>query len=201
MDNNLTNVVFNKKEILNLTLENIFLLFNRRGYTKDVPDSKLKEEFIENKVIYYENDSIKLSVIFIDSEIKNITTGSVVDDYLNKNVDFYKFILCKSFSKKVYKQVNEVYKNCEIFFNYEFMEDIPSKKFIPNHTLLNNEEKQELLQKFTLREISKIYITDMMARYYGAKVNDIFRIKRHNISSGSSIVYRVVIPGNLDILF
>lgn len=201
MENNLTNVLYNKKEVLTIILQNIFLLFNRRKYTEDSVNDKIKEEFIENKVFYYDKGKTKLSVLFIDSEIKNITTGSVVDDYLNKNVEFYKFVICKSFSKKVYKQINEIYNNCEIFFNYEFMEDIPSKKFIPNHQILNSQEKEDLLKKFTLKELSKIYITDTMARYYGAKVNDIFRIKRHNINSGTSIVYRVVILGNLDILF
>ena len=41
----------------------------------------------------------------------------------------------------------------------------------------------------------------MMSRYYGAKVNDIFRIKRYNLNSGISVVYRRVVEGNLDILF
>ena len=40
-----------------------------------------------------------------------------------------------------------------------------------------------------------------MARYYGAKVNVIFKIVRININSGFSTVYRTVIPGSLDNLF
>lgn len=38
-----------------------------------------------------------------------------------------------------------------------------------------------------------------MARYYGAKLNDVFRIIRPNINSGTSIYYRLVIPGSMDV--
>ena len=41
----------------------------------------------------------------------------------------------------------------------------------------------------------------MMARYYNAKVGDIFRIIRPSLTSGLSIFYRRVQTGNLDILF
>ena len=41
----------------------------------------------------------------------------------------------------------------------------------------------------------------MMARYFGAKPNDIFRIERSNITSGKGIDYRLVIPGKLDFIF
>jgi DNA-directed RNA polymerase subunit H (RpoH/RPB5) len=60
-------------------------------------------------------------------------------------------------------------------------------------------EREELLKSFALKELGRIHSTDMMARYYGAKINDVFRIERPNINSGISIYYRVVIPGNLEI--
>ena len=43
--------------------------------------------------------------------------------------------------------MDNVYKNCEIFNNTNLWR-IYSKKFIPNHTLLNDEEKSDLLKKF-----------------------------------------------------
>ena len=52
---------------------------------------------------------------------------------------------------------------------------------------------------FGLNELGRIYSTDIMTRYYGAKHNDVFRIIRPNINSGTSVYYRLVIPGNLDI--
>ena len=65
--------------------------------------------------------------------------------------------------------------------------------------MIINDDRIEILKTFALREFGKIYSTDMMARYFGAKINDIFRIERPNINSGISIYYRIVIQGNLDI--
>lgn len=195
-----SNVVLNRKEVLKTVLTNIFKLFNRRELTDKSFTEKILKEFLEAKVFYADIEN-KLSVLFLDDDVKNISSGSVVDDYLNKNNEYQKFIICKSFSKKVYKLMNDIYKNAEIFFIHEFLEDIPSKKFIPNHTILSEEEKMDLLNTFKENELSKIYKSDMMVRYYGGKVNDIFRIKRYNINSGISVLYRVVIEGTVDNLF
>lgn len=195
-----SNVVLNRKEVLKTVLTNIFKLFNRRELTDKSFTEKILKEFLEAKVFYADIET-KLSVLFLDDDVKNISSGSVVDDYLNKNNEYQKFIICKSFSKKVYKLMNDIYKNAEIFFIHEFLEDIPSKKFIPNHTILSEEEKMDLLNTFKVSELSKIYKSDMMVRYYGGKVNDIFRIKRYNINSGISVLYRVVIEGTTDNLF
>ena len=40
-----------------------------------------------------------------------------------------------------------------------------------------------------------------MSRYFDAKVDDIFRIERLNITSGKGVDYRVVVQGKLDLLF
>lgn len=197
------NIILNKNEIMKTVLENIFLLFKRRELIDESfkDEEKLLKEFLDNKVIYFKSNNNDLSVIYLDSEIKNITTGTMIDDYINKNNEYKKVILCKSFNKKVYKQIEDIYKNSEIFLIHEFLEDIPSKHFIPEHKLLSDDEKNDLQKKFKLNELAKIYKTDMMARYYGANKNDVFRIKRYNLNSGISVVYRLVIESNYDILF
>ena len=79
--------------------------------------------------------------------------------------------------------------------------DLCSKHFIPEHKILNDEDKSELLKRFKLNEFSRIFNYDVMARYYNAKVNDIFKILRPNITSGYSVFYRVVVNGKIDNLF
>ena len=81
------------------------------------------------------------------------------------------------------------------------MEDIPSKVFIPEHQLLNKEEREEVLSKFSETELSKIWVTDMMSRYYGAKIGDIFRIIRPSFTAGKNVFYRRVCNGLWDVLF
>ncbi len=196
----LSNVELNMKEVINLVIKNIGFMFYRRNYMKSKSFSdKIVENLISDKLYNFEIDNNKYSINIISQEIKNISNGSPVDDYLNKNVDIHKFLIVKSFSKKTYSQIIKDYKNSEIFTIYEFLEDIPSKEIIPQHILLNNDEKKELLESFGLNELGRIYSTDIMTRYYGAKHNDVFRIIRPNINSGTSVYYRLVVSGSLDI--
>ena len=78
------------------------------------------------------------------------------------------------------------------------MEDLPSKMFIPEHTLLSDEEKKAFLEIFKESELAKINDT---SRYYAAKIGDIFKIVRPSLTAGKNIFYRKVVPGNLNQLF
>ena len=189
---------YNSKELLNILINNVAKCFNVEINLKFT--DKHIEQLKSDKMIYIDEPN-KISINIIDNTITNIASGSNIDDYCSKKLDYHKFIFVKSFNKKVFKQIKTNYKNVEIFFTHEFYEDIPNKDIIPEHILLNEEEKTELLQAFKITELSKIYNTDMMARYYGAKINDVFKIKRYNINSGISTAYRVVIKGSADILF
>ena len=196
----LSNVELNMKEIINIIAKNIGLMFYRRNYMKlkALPE-KVVETLISDKMCSFEIEGKKYNINIMNQDIKNISNGSPIDDYLNKNIDQHKFIIVKSFSKKTFTQVVKDYKNAELFNIYELLEDIPAKEFIPEHILLNNEDKKELLASFGLNELGRLYSTDIMARYFGAKLNDVFRIIRPNINSGTSIYYRYVIPGSMDV--
>jgi len=196
----LSNVELNMKEVVNMVIKNLGLMFYRRNYMKSKSfTDKIVEHLISDKTHTFELDNIKYNINIINQDVKNISGGSPIDDYLNKNVDIHKFLIVKNFTKKTYSQIIKDYKNAEIFTIYEFLEDIPSKEIIPQHILLNSDEKNELLDSFGLNELGRIYSTDIMARYYGTKMNDVFRIIRPNINSGTSVYYRLVVPGNLDI--
>jgi DNA-directed RNA polymerase subunit H (RpoH/RPB5) len=196
----LSNVELNIKEIINIIAKNMALMFHRRNYMKSTTFSdKIIENLINDKVYSFEIDGKKYNINIINQDIKNISNGSPVDDYLSKHLDQYKFLIVKSFSKKTYTQIIKDYKNVEIFTIFEFLEDIPAKEFIPEHILLNSNDKKELLESFGLNELGRIYSTDIMARHFGAKLNDVFRIIRPNINSGTSVYYRLVIPGSMDV--
>lgn len=194
----LTNVLKNKNEQLREVINNISIMFRNRGIIKNLDEKNIKE-LVDTKITYL--DESKITINISTAEIKNISSGSAIDEYLSDKIDYKKFLIVKNFSKKVYKQINKIYKNCEIFFFHEFLEVLPDKDFIPQHILLSEDEKNELQKTFNLKDLSKIYDTDKMARYYGAKVNDIFKIVRININSGYSTAYRYVVPGNTDYLF
>jgi DNA-directed RNA polymerase subunit H (RpoH/RPB5) len=195
----LSNVELNNKEMIKIIISNLGKMFYRRNYIKfDEFTETISDTLMNEKQVDFEIDDQKYSINLFIQDVKNISNGSPVDDYLSKKIDHHKFLLVKSFSKKTYMQVSKEYKNAEIFTIYEFLEDIPSKDFIPEHILLNTDEKNELLDSFGLNELGRIYSTDIMARYYGAKLNDVFRIIRPNISCGTSIYYRLVVTGTME---
>jgi DNA-directed RNA polymerase subunit H (RpoH/RPB5) len=198
------NVEYSTKEISSNILNNTLKMLVRRKNLKsgDKIFNDNKDRFIEKGEIDFKDDNNKkFSVYLNSSKISSIVQGSQLDDYLKNNLDIQKIIIIKDPSKKVVKQIMTEYTNAEIFMEHELMEDIPSKFFIPEHQLLSDDEKKNLLETFKDNELAKINDTDAMSRHYGAKPEDIFRIIRPSITAGYNIFYRRVVSGNINQLF
>jgi DNA-directed RNA polymerase subunit H (RpoH/RPB5) len=197
------NVEYNTKEINQIVIENILRMLHRRQMIDSWEDEYKKCGDISAKSIFelVLKDKTSCSIYLVNAKLSSIVQGTPLDEYLSNNIDIHKIVIAKEVAKKVVKQIITEYKNAEFFFESEMLEDIPSKTFIPIHHLLNEEEKGELLSKFNETELARIFNTDMMSRYYGAKVGDIFRIIRPSFTAGKSIFYRRVVNGSWDILF
>lgn len=197
------NVELNTKEVNIIVYQNILKMLKRRNVLDDeITFEKIKND-INNKAFidFPLLDESMCSIYIINGKLNSIVQGSQLDDYLSNNINVHKIVIIREIAKKVFKQINYEYKNAEFFFEYEMMEDLPLNVLIPEHQLLNNDEKNELLQKFNENDLSIIYSTDVMARYYHAMPGDIFRIIRPSITSGKSIFYRRVNHNNIDLLF
>lgn len=198
------NVEYSFKEVSFVVLENVLKMLVRRKNIKSI--EKLLDEhkttFIEKGIVEIKDENNKKISIHINaSKLSSIVQGSQLDDYLKNETNVHKIIIMKEPSKKVVKQIMTEYINSEIFFEHEMMEDIPSKFFIPEHQLLTEEEKINILETFKENELAKINDSDIMSRYYGAIIGDIFRIIRPSITAGYNIFYRKVVAGNLNQLF
>jgi DNA-directed RNA polymerase subunit H (RpoH/RPB5) len=201
---NLTNVNYTIKEINQITIINLLKMLERRHVISNIEPiyESLKEEITPNKSITIKLDNGNNCLVYIvNGKVTSITQNSPIDEFLSNNTNLQKFVIINEPSKKTFKQVMENYPNSESFFQREFMEDIAGKDICSEHNLLNSEERDELLQNINIKNFSKIFSTDVMSRYYNAKVGDIFRVHRLNITSGKGVDYRVVIQGSLDILF
>ena len=198
------NVEYSTKEIFTIVLTNTLLMLGRRKLIKSSKKiiEDLNDTFIEKGIIEFKDDNNnKISINLTPGKLTSIVQGSQLDEYLKSNLDVHKIIIIKDPSKKVIKQVITDYINAEIFIEHELMEDIPSKFFIPEHQLLTEEEKKNLLETFKETELAKINDTDIMSRYFGAKVGDIFRMIRPSITAGYNIFYRRVVSGNFNQIF
>lgn len=198
------NIELNTKEINIEVCLNILKMFHRRKLIDDVDKSfkELSTDINQKAIIEFKlNNNTKCSIYSVTTKLNSIAQGTPIDDYLSNNLDIHKLVILREPAKKVLKQILTEYKNAEFFFEHEMLEDIPMKAIIPEHQLLNEEEKSELLSKYNELSLSAILDTDMMARYYNAKIGDVFRIIRPSISSGTSIFYRRVHHGSLDMLY
>ena len=118
-----------------------------------------------------------------------------------EDTNYHKIIIVPNLTKKIVKQIRSTsHYNAEIFNEYELLEDISKKVFVPKHILLSDEEKEQILKTYQYSELSKIFDTDMMARYYQMKPDDIVKIIRPSINSGECIFYRHVVPGKNDLM-
>ena len=197
------NIELNNKEINNIVCLNVLTMLYRRKLIDDVKMifTEIENDINQKAIIEFKlNDNSKCSIYSINTKLNSITHGTPIDEYLSNNITIHKIVILKDAAKKVLKQILTDYKNAEFFFEHEMLEDIPSKIFIPEHIILNKDESKELLSKFTEHELSNILDVDIMARYYNAKVGDIFKIIRPSIVAGNSIFYRKVIHGSLDLI-
>jgi DNA-directed RNA polymerase subunit H (RpoH/RPB5) len=197
------NVEYNNAELIQNIIENVLKMLERRKLIDSWSDTYKQLEDVGKKSIFeiLLNDKSKYGIYIVNAKLTSIVKGTPLDDYLSNNIDIHKIIIARDVAKKVVKQLISEYKNAEFFFESEMLEDIPNKSFIPVHQILNIEEKNELLEKFLEIDLSKILVSDMMSRYYAAKIGDIFRIIRPSFTAGKNVFYRRVVNGSWDILF
>ena len=87
---------------------------------------------------------------------------------------------------------------------HEMMINLIDLHIIPEHKLLSDEEKEIYMQSYqhshtknNFKGMSKMFVTDPVARYYNMQVGDIVKIIRPSITSGYSVFYRRITPGSV----
>ncbi len=72
--------------------------------------------------------------------------------------------------------------------------DILKHELVPEHTILNENEKKELFEKMNIteRNLPKILTNDPVVKEIEAKEGDVLKIVRKSSTAGISVYYRVV---------
>ena len=188
-------VHYKKDEIINIIVTNILKMLERRKVIKSWENeyNKIKDDLVNKQK--FDVGGFNINIEFNDEKINSISSGTPLDTYLSLNTNIPKIVILKEVAAKAHKQFKNDYLNSEYFLTDEMLEDIPSKIFIPQHILIDKEEKEELLSKINENDLSKILTSDVMVRYYGAKIGDIFKIIRPSILAGKNVFYRKVVNG------
>ena len=76
--------------------------------------------------------------------------------------------------------------------------DISKHKLVPKHTILNENEKEELLKKYniSLNQLPRIITSDPMVKKLNAQVGDVIKIEMESQTAGKASYFRVVVKGS-----
>lgn len=199
MDNNILNKIYNSYIIVNEML-------NDRGFqTKNVLDLVNFNKQIENNFndIYYKNkDECIYVFIFKENKIQKKNIIEYVDNIYKSNKVKKYGILFLLFDKQVLvykKELSDKYDiDIEVFLINNLQINISKHEYQPEFFLLNYDEKEELLEKYSKENLPQIKFDDPINQYYNGKIDDIYKIIRNNMigrnrTSGQGIYYRIVV--------
>ena len=152
--------------------------------------------------IYLENKNNKIMVKFIVNQklrINNLTNlvEDIITTQLSEN-DTLIIITQDKITNEIFDEFLEtIFQKHNIFIQLFWIEtlmvDITQHKLVPNHSIISNEEKEQLLQKYNLVSYNQLPIimkNDPVAKYYGGKRGDVFKINRPSETAGEYVTYR-----------
>jgi len=83
----------------------------------------------------------------------------------------------------------------DVFYHNQLQINITKHQDVPRHILMMPDEIEKLKKDMsvTSSQLPRILATDPVARYYGAKRGDVFKIIRPSLSAGQAMTYRQVV--------
>ena len=196
---------YSNGEQLTIIVTNVLKMLNNRGLLKDISKFNIEDivKHIKKNIFYdiktdkQDRDGKNLYKIFIiDENIDKITGNTTTATYITKYQNDHKIIILNSITKNIELQAL-TYKFTEIFDRTYFMINLVDLKYVPKHILLTDDEKEQTKKEYgvPLNKYPKIMITDPMAKYFNARLHDVFKIIRPSSVSGETVSYRYVING------
>jgi DNA-directed RNA polymerase I, II, and III subunit RPABC1 len=113
------------------------------------------------------------------------------------NVDKAIIVVAESITPFARQALQEMSAKFQIshFRDSELLVDITEHRLVPNHEVLTEEKKKQLLKRYKLTDsqLPRIQLTDPVARYYGLVRGQIVRIVRPSETAGRYVTYRICV--------
>jgi DNA-directed RNA polymerase I, II, and III subunit RPABC1 len=197
---NTNDIIINKTNKVQTVLKTLCrILIETKYTTKNINEiyDKIINSLVDDELLFT-LDNKKYGIKFISAFLTTIKKEVSIENFLNKNSDAHKFVIINKLSDRAIKQILE-YQSTEVFTMSELLIVIIDHHIVPLHILLTEDEKSKYFTEFNHhpRDMKKILVNDPVAKFYGAKVGDLFKIIRPSITSGKEIDFRMVIPGEI----
>lgn len=183
----------------------IFTIFD--NFTNILQDLRnINKSSFDLDNINYNNNEISnddYAIKIFTSKINNFKKNglqSFHSSHPNKKVIF----IIENISLKLYTEILQSHDNIEIFLIEDLFHNLIHNVLQPKYELLTNEEKNVLKKNYDIYNenlIPKIKKSDIIVRFFNAKVNDILKITRYDNYYGKDIYYRIVVDSNYDDIF
>ena len=180
----------------------IIEMLNDRGYDvskymkdnkyKDISEDEVRKEYKQDNMKLI-TDSKKINTFFWDEE----GSFSKMTKYLNKikknDLEILILIIGRQSSDNVLtsnliSNISQIFVHVEveIFYIDELVFNVTKHHYVPQHILLSKKEANVIYKAYG-NDLPQLDKDDIISKYYGAKLNDIFKIMRPN-----NIYYRKI---------
>eukprot|EP00541_Cyclophora_tenuis_P011898 CAMPEP_0116548238 /NCGR_PEP_ID=MMETSP0397-20121206/4216_1 /TAXON_ID=216820 /ORGANISM="Cyclophora tenuis, Strain ECT3854" /LENGTH=189 /DNA_ID=CAMNT_0004072847 /DNA_START=37 /DNA_END=606 /DNA_ORIENTATION=+ len=143
-----------------------------------------------------DDDSNQLFVFFPEDEKVGVKPISVYTDRMKAESVLNAILVLRvdmtPFAKQAVQEMSDSFR-IEHFKEAELLVDITQHQLVPEHQVLTQNEKLELLKRYRLKEtqLPRIQPNDPVARYYGMKRGTVVKIIRPSETAGRYVTYRV----------
>jgi len=187
----------------------ISAMLGKRGYMvpremRDMTPASFTERFgefptREGLTILVEkadDESNQLFVFFPEDEKVGVKPIKVYTDRMKEegvsNAILVLRVDITPFAKQAVQEVSDSFR-IEHFKEAELLVDITDHKLVPEHQLLSQNEKLELLKRYRLKEtqLPRIQENDPVAKYYGMRRGNVVKIIRPSETAGRYVTYRI----------